>query len=169
MAERGGVLGLPMIVNRKTVDPSDKSDSPPVIQLETAMGAAIGVFDGARALRVPRTRFAPVKTTDDLLVAALGRLRADGRRARRAAPRPVASAPPFVDLDDDYYKRLRDFDARFAAGAPSLVECERLRSSGDVRVRRGVVVRGAVTVEGPARWTTGRCWRAEGGEVLRSC
>src|SRR4051794_34493912 len=33
---RGGVLGLPMIVNRKTVDPGD-SDSPAVIQLETAM------------------------------------------------------------------------------------------------------------------------------------
>src|SRR3954453_23992418 len=55
--ERDGVLGLPMIVNRKTVDPSDKS-SPEVIQLETAMGAAIDVFDGARAIRVPRRRCA---------------------------------------------------------------------------------------------------------------
>ena len=63
---RDGVLGLPMIVNRKTVDPSDKS-STAVVQLETAMGAAIDVFDGARALRVDRARFAPVKTTDDLL------------------------------------------------------------------------------------------------------
>ncbi|MEA2288621.1 MAG: UTP--glucose-phosphate uridylyltransferase, partial [Solirubrobacteraceae bacterium] len=60
--DRGeGALGLPMIVNRKTVDPSDPS-SPAAIQLETAMGAAIDVFEGARALRVPRSRFAPVKT-----------------------------------------------------------------------------------------------------------
>ncbi len=66
MRERDGVLGLPMIRNQKTVDPSDKS-SPAVYQIETAMGAAIEVFEGARALRVPRTRFAPVKTTDDLL------------------------------------------------------------------------------------------------------
>ena len=66
MRERDGVLGLPMIRNEKTVDPSDKS-SPAVYQIETAMGAAIEVFEGARALRVPRTRFAPVKTTDDLL------------------------------------------------------------------------------------------------------
>ncbi|MEA2448080.1 MAG: UTP--glucose-phosphate uridylyltransferase, partial [Thermoleophilaceae bacterium] len=66
MDERDGVLGLPMIVNRKTVDPGDKS-SPDVYQLETAMGAAIDVFDGAAALRVPRTRLAPVKTTSDLL------------------------------------------------------------------------------------------------------
>ena len=66
MRERDGVLGLPMIRNEKTVDPGDKS-SPAVYQLETAMGAAIEVFEGARALLVPRTRFAPVKTTDDLL------------------------------------------------------------------------------------------------------
>ena len=61
------MLGLPMIVNRKTVDPTDPS-SPEVVQLETAMGAAIAVFDGAAAVHVPRPRFAPVKTTSDLLV-----------------------------------------------------------------------------------------------------
>ena len=57
LRERDGVLGLPMIVNRKTVDPRD-STRRAVVQLETAMGAAIGVFDGAGALRVPRARFA---------------------------------------------------------------------------------------------------------------
>ena len=67
LEERDGVLGLPMIVNRKTVDPTDPS-SPEVLQLETAMGAAIGVFDGAAAVHVPRGRFAPVKTTNHLLV-----------------------------------------------------------------------------------------------------
>src|SRR3954453_12465865 len=63
MRERRGVLGLPMIVNHKTVDPADKS-TPEVLQLETAMGAAVGVFDGAQALEVSRHRFAPVKTTN---------------------------------------------------------------------------------------------------------
>ena len=58
---------LPLIVNRKTVDPRDPA-STPVIQLESAMGAAIGSIPGARAIHVPRSRFAPVKTTDDLLV-----------------------------------------------------------------------------------------------------
>ncbi len=62
-----GVLELPLIVNRKTVDPRD-ADSTPVIQLESAMGAAIESFPGAGLLLVPRTRFVPVKTTDDLLV-----------------------------------------------------------------------------------------------------
>ncbi len=67
LRERDGVMGLPMIVNEKTVDPADSS-SPPVYQLETAMGAAIGVFEGAQAIRVPRSRFVPVKKTSDLLV-----------------------------------------------------------------------------------------------------
>ena len=67
MESRGGVLGLPLIVNRKTVDPRDAA-SPAVVQLESAMGAAIGVFAGARAVRVERRRFLPVKTTSDLLV-----------------------------------------------------------------------------------------------------
>jgi UTP--glucose-1-phosphate uridylyltransferase len=58
MDEAGGVLGLPLIANEKPVDPADPA-SPKVIQLETAMGAAIGVFPGARAVRVTRTRFVP--------------------------------------------------------------------------------------------------------------
>src|SRR3954464_4802649 len=142
--ERDGVLGLPMIVNRKTVDPSDKS-SPDVVQLETAMGAAIDVFDGARAIRVPRRRFAPVKTTSDLLA-----LRSDAYVVTddfRVEPAEGRDGPPVVDLDDDHYKLLRDFEARFRSGAPSLVGCDRLTVKGDVEFGADVVVRGAVTIE----------------------
>jgi UTP--glucose-1-phosphate uridylyltransferase len=148
LRERDGVLGLPIIVNRKTVDPTD-SGSPEVVQLETAMGAAIGVFDGARALHVPRRRFAPVKTTNDLLA-----LRSDAyalhddKRVELARER---DAPPFVDLDSDFYKLIRDFEERFPGGPPSLVACDRLVVTGDVTFGRGVVVRGSVTVRGPAR------------------
>src|SRR5919198_2934393 len=144
MDERDGVLGLPMIVNRKTVDPTD-SGSPEVIQLETAMGAAIDVFDGARALRVPRRRFAPVKTTSDLLA-----LRSDAyvlTEDARVEPAEGREGPPVIDLDDDHYKLLADFEARFPAGAPSLVACERLSVEGDVVFGANVVVRGAVAVE----------------------
>ena len=38
--------------------------------------------------------------------------------------------PPVVDLDDDHYKLLRDFDARFPAGAPSLVALRAPRGRG---------------------------------------
>ena len=145
LEERNGVLGLPMIVNRKTVDPGD-SASPAVYQLETAMGAAIDVFDGARAVRVPRTRFAPVKTTNDLLALRSDAyvLHEDGRIA--LAPDRAGEGAPLVDLDPEHFKLLRDFDARFPAGAPSLVACERLTVRGDVAFGAGVVVRGTVTV-----------------------
>jgi UTP--glucose-1-phosphate uridylyltransferase len=140
LTEREGVLGLPMIVNRKTVDPSDSS-SPEVIQIETAMGAAIGVFEGARAVRVPRTRFAPVKTTNDLLV-----LRSDAYVLHDDYRVLPADGLPVVDLDSAHYKLLRDFDARFPAGPPSLAECRRLTVDGDVVFGRDVVVRGSVEV-----------------------
>jgi UTP--glucose-1-phosphate uridylyltransferase len=144
MDERGGVLGLPMIVNRKTVDPRDSS-SPAVIQLETAMGAAIGVFEGARALRVPRSRFAPVKTTNDLLA-----LRSDAyvlTEASHVTLAPERDGPPIVDLDSRFYKRVGDFDARFASGPPSLLRCRALTVKGDVAFGADVVVRGSVRVE----------------------
>ncbi|HEX7300760.1 MAG TPA: UTP--glucose-1-phosphate uridylyltransferase [Solirubrobacteraceae bacterium] len=148
LAERDGVLGLPIIVNRKTVDPTDP-DSPEVIQLETAMGAAIGVFEGAQALHVPRRRFAPVKTTNDLLA-----LRSDAYVLRddcRVELAPEREEPPVIDLDERFYKLVGDFEARFPAGPPSLVACRRVTVSGDVTFGRGVVVRGEVMVEGPAR------------------
>jgi UTP--glucose-1-phosphate uridylyltransferase len=144
--ERDGVLGLPMIVNEKTVDPRESS-SPAVLQLETAMGAAIGVFEGAAALHVPRARFAPVKTTAHLLVVRSDAYElADDWTVRLARGRDAA---PIVELSDEF-KLLSDFDSRFPAGPPSLIEAERLEVEGDVRFGRDVRVRGRVRVEGPA-------------------
>jgi len=140
-----GSLALPLIRNVKTVDPSDAS-SPEVVQIETAMGAALGVIDGARALRVPRSRFTPVKTTNDLLA-----LRSDAYEVAddfRVALAPSrAGSPPDVSLDPEFFKLVADFEPRFAAGAPSLRECDRLAVRGDVTFGADVVVRGDVEVE----------------------
>jgi UTP--glucose-1-phosphate uridylyltransferase len=136
---------MPLIVNRKTVDPSDPA-STPVIQLEWAMGAAIGAIPGARALRVPRSRFAPVKTTDDLLVVRSDayELTSDGQmRAAFDGPGPV------VTLDKDFYQLLPGFEQRFPAGAPSLRRCRRFQVDGDVTFGAGVVAVGDVRVAGP--------------------
>ena len=108
----------------------------------------IGVFDGARPVDVPRQRFSPVKTTEDLLaLRSDAYVLADDARVELAPERD--GTPPVVDLDDEHYKLLRDFDARFPAGAPSLVACSRIAVEGDVRFGRGVVVRGSVRIEGP--------------------
>ncbi len=147
LREGDGVLELPMIVNRKTVDPRDSS-SPEVVQLETAMGAAIGAFEGAGAVHVPRERFVPVKKTSDLLVVRSDAYRLGEDWSVRLAPERDGR-PPYVELDSDYYKLVGDFDERFAAGPPSLAACTRLEVDGDVSFGRDVVVRGSVRVEGP--------------------
>jgi UTP--glucose-1-phosphate uridylyltransferase len=140
LAARDGVLGLPLIRNEKTVDPADAS-SPAVVQIESAMGAAVGVFEGARAVLVGRDRFAPVKTTDDLLV-----LRSDVYALDDGFRMVARTEPPFVALASGPYKLLRDFDARFPAGPPSLRECDRLEVEGDWTFGTGVVCRGSVAL-----------------------
>src|SRR5580692_7642010 len=136
---------LPLIVNRKTADPRDQ-ESTPVIQLESAMGAAIGSIPGARAVCVPRSRFAPVKTTDDLLL-----VRSDAYQLTRDGQmRPAFEGQePVVTLDEDYYRLLPDFDQRFPGGAPSLRRCHRFEVEGDVTFGADVVAVGEVLVTGP--------------------
>jgi UTP--glucose-1-phosphate uridylyltransferase len=94
---------------------------------------------------VPRRRFAPVKTTSDLLV-----LRSDAYVLTddfRVEPSPdLPDDLPLVELDSDHFKLLRDFDARFPAGPPSLVGAKKLAVEGDVKFGRDVVVRGEASV-----------------------
>ncbi|ADB34773.1 UTP--glucose-1-phosphate uridylyltransferase [Kribbella flavida DSM 17836] len=145
MAGHDGVLGLPIIVNHKTVDPADP-DSPKVIQLETGMGTAIETFEGSQAVLVDRSRFKPVKTTNDLLV-----LRSDVYDLDEAGDLTTTHEgdEPYVDLDPDHFKILADFEARFPAGPPSLVRADRLEVRGDVAFGKDVVVVGEVEVTAP--------------------
>ena len=137
LTSRGAVLGLPLIRNVKNVDPTD-STSPEVFQIETAMGAAIEVFEGARAIVVERGRFLPVKTTNDLLL-----LRSDAYDlADDGVLRLAADPAPLVDLDSTHYKTMATFDARFPAGAPSLRGATSLTVRGDWTFGAGVVVTG---------------------------
>jgi len=142
LTERGAVLGLPLIRNTKTVDPMDK-ESPEVFQIETAMGAAIEVFEGATAIVVGRDRFLPVKTTNDLLM-----LRSDAYElAEDGALRLAVRKGPVIDLDPAFYKTMADFDARFPHGAPSLREASSLTVKGDWTFGKDVVIRGTVVLQ----------------------
>jgi UTP--glucose-1-phosphate uridylyltransferase len=142
LRERKAVLGLPLIKNEKTVDPADPS-SPKVIQIETAMGAAVEVFDGATAIGVGRDRFLPVKTTSDLLV-----LRSDAYQLEPTGELTAVADPvPVVDLDDRYYKIITDFDQRFPAGAPSLRQARSVVVQGDWTFEAGVRLIGAVALQ----------------------
>ena len=136
-----GLLELPMIRNEKNADPRDRR-SPRVYQLETAMGSAISCFESSRALRVPRERFSPVKTTGDLLALwSDAYVLAPDYRVHRD---PAAQPELLIDLDSEHYQHIDEFMKRFPEGAPSLMECSGLRISGDIRFRKDVVLRGSI-------------------------
>ncbi|MSQ23440.1 MAG: UTP--glucose-1-phosphate uridylyltransferase [Chloroflexi bacterium] len=138
----GGALPLPLITNAKRVDPR-RPESAPVLQLESAMGAAIQCFEQSSAIVVPRTRFTPVKTTSDLLV-----LRSDACRItddqRLQLDERRNGQPPRVDLEPEHYQLLSDFEELFAEGPPSLIACDSLRVSGRVRFAASVTCKGDV-------------------------
>ena len=135
----GGVLPLPVIKNGKTVDPRDKK-STKVLQLETAMGSAIECFEGAKAILIPRTRFAPVKTTADLLALSSDayEVTADSRMVLRAER---AGVPPTVKLDD-CFKFVDQLASLTSNGVPSLLKCRKLTIAGKVTFGKGTVIEG---------------------------
>lgn len=157
LRERNGVLGLPLIKNVKTVDPSDSS-SPEVIQIETAMGTAVEVFPGATAIAVGRERFLPVKTTNELLL-----LRSDVYDLGEDGRLVQAADIPAVDLDSRFFKRIGDFEARFADGVPSLREATSFSVAGDWTFGTGVRAVGEVALD-----ETGTPDRVADGTVLGS-
>jgi UTP--glucose-1-phosphate uridylyltransferase len=109
------------------------------------MGAAVSVFDAAGAIRVPRTRFAPVKNTNDLLAVRSDCYVLDDRF--QVVPNPERSVDPIViNLDPRYWKLIDDFENRFPFGAPSLVDCVSLTVKGDFKFGSSVRLEGCVTL-----------------------
>lgn len=142
----GGFIPLPMIKNKKTVDPKDDG-STAVLQLETAMGAAIECFDGATAITVPRTRFAPVKKCDDLIL-----LRSDAYVITDDSRTVINSEckngkAPVISLDKKQYKLVDKLEAATKKGIPSLVQCERLTIKGKVLMSSKCVFVGKVELK----------------------
>ena len=141
LTANGGVLPLPVICNTKTVDPRD-GESTKVYQLETAMGAAIQCFPGARAVNVPRSRFFPVKTSGDLLL-----LRSDAVEINEAGLMSLApecgGVAPIVQLDSKLYKLVDSLDS---LGVPSLKNVKKLVVSKAHTFAPGEALSGEVTI-----------------------
>ncbi len=137
MDKNEGVLLLPLIVNPKTVEGTA------VYQLETAMGAAIGIFEGSKALVVPRTRFAPVKKTTDLL--AIWSDAYELNDQYQIVLKRTRKEPPVITLDERYYNKIDQLQERFK-GVPSLQNCDSLNVSGDISFGEDVICRGNVYI-----------------------
>ena len=143
LAANDGLIPLPPIMNKKTVDPRDAS-SPAVIQVETAMGAAIECFAGAGAIEVSRVRFAPVKTTSDLLCVRSDAYELGEDFCLRLHP-SRNDQPPHLHLDQKLCKLVDGLEQNFPH-TPSLLHCHSLLVHGPVECAKGVIFKGDTVI-----------------------
>lgn len=144
LIHKGKTIKLPMIRNPKTLDPRDEK-SPPVYQIETAMGAAISLFKDAAVIKVPNSRFLPVKKCNELLSVRSDRFVFSNGHHLILNPK-VGSKTIRIDLDPKYYGKIDLFDERFNNGIPSLIDCESLTIKGDVRFESNVIIKGRIII-----------------------
>ena len=138
LAENDNFLQLTPIMNKKHVNGKN------VIQLESAMGAAINVFADSHAVVVNRDRFLPVKKTNEFLA-----VLSDAYELTESWQLELAEGrkqAPQVNLDEHYYKNINDFEERMARGIPSLKHCESLNVSGNIYFGENVRVNGKVSI-----------------------
>ena len=143
--EESGIIRLPMILNPKTLDPRDES-SPKVYHIETAMGAAISLFEDTPAIMVPRSRFSPVKNCNDLLAVRSDRFVFSEKQTLILNPN-MKSDSIRINLDPRYYGTRDLFNERFLIDeTPSLIDCESLTIKGDVFFEKNVTIKGRVAI-----------------------
>jgi len=134
-----GSLNLEIIINNKALDKGIN-----VIQLETAVGAAMKCFKGAMGINVPRSRFLPVKKTSDLLLV-MSNLYTLKNGSLVMSPQRMFPTTPLVKLGDNHFSKVKEFLQRFA-NIPDLIELDHLTVSGDVTFGRGVSLKGTVII-----------------------
>ena len=153
-------LHLPLIQNHKNVCGAN------VIQLETAMGAAIGSFPRARGLRVGRERFFPTKQVADLFVLQSDACVLDAMNRLQRSPQRPSGLPfmPSVVFSEDFLQSPEDIYTRFEdPSSVSLVAAESLEVSGPVFFERDVRIEGKVVISA----AQGEQYRIPSGTVLR--
>lgn len=135
---------MDIIVNNKTI-----GNGVQIVQLETAAGAAIQVFNKACGVVVDRSRFLPVKACSDLLMiqSNLYSLHSNGTLAlnpERKEKMGDDAALPQIKLSAEFNK-VNDYLSRFET-IPNLLELESLTVAGDVKFGAHVTLRGNVIV-----------------------
>ncbi|KAI8824282.1 UTP--glucose-1-phosphate uridylyltransferase-domain-containing protein [Fimicolochytrium jonesii] len=131
-------LNMEIIVNNKTDANGEK-----VIQLETAVGAAIKHFDGAHGVNVPRSRFLPVKSTSDLLLVMSDLYKLEHGELR-INPARMFNTVPLIKLGD-HFKKVQHFSQRFQT-IPHILGLDHLTVTGDVTFGHDVVLEGTVII-----------------------
>uniref|UniRef100_H3BYT3 UTP--glucose-1-phosphate uridylyltransferase n=1 Tax=Tetraodon nigroviridis TaxID=99883 RepID=H3BYT3_TETNG len=137
LQEQSG-MDMEIIVNPKTLDGGQN-----VIQLETAVGAAIKSFDNALGINVPRSRFLPVKTTSDLLLV-MSNLYSLDAGSLTMSPKREFPTTPHVKLGSSFTK-VQEYLTRFES-IPDMLELDHLTVSGDVTLGKNVSLKGTVII-----------------------
>ncbi|KAF3907694.1 hypothetical protein AA313_de0207492 [Arthrobotrys entomopaga] len=135
-------LELEIIPNHKTISVGKGESDLSVVQLETAVGAAIRHFKGSHGVNVPRRRFLPVKTCSDLMLVKSdlyslkhGQLTIDSSRFGPA---------PLIKLGT-HFKKVSDFQKRIPS-IPRMLELDHLTIIGAVNLGRKVTLKGTVII-----------------------
>ncbi|TNM85658.1 hypothetical protein fugu_007929 [Takifugu bimaculatus] len=131
-------LDMEIIVNPKTLEGGLN-----VIQLETAVGAAIKSFSNAMGVNVPRSRFLPVKTSSDLLLVMSNLYSLDAGSLTMSKRREFPTTP-HVKLGSSFTK-VQEFLSRFD-NIPDMLELDHLTVSGDVTFGKNVSLKGTVII-----------------------
>ncbi|XP_074485349.1 UTP--glucose-1-phosphate uridylyltransferase-like isoform X2 [Sebastes fasciatus] len=131
-------MDLEIIVNPKTLDGGLN-----VIQLETAVGAAIKSFNNAMGVNVPRSRFLPVKTSSDLLLVMSNLYSLDAGSLTMSKKREFPTTP-HVKLGSSFTK-VQEYLSRFES-IPDMLELDHLTVSGDVTFGKNVSLKGTVII-----------------------
>lgn len=116
----------------------------PVLQLETAVGAAIKFFSNAHGVVVPRSRFLPVKTCSDLLLVKSNLFDLKNKAYLTLTPERFFGGNPLIKLGS-HFKKLKDFQERIPH-IPKIIELDHLTISGNVFLGKKVELKGTVII-----------------------
>lgn len=130
-------MKLDIIVNNKEVSGQK------VIQLETAIGAAIAYFNNACGVNVPRSRFLPVKATSDLMLIQSNMYTLKSGSLVMNPSRQFATTP-VIKLGTEF-KKVGQYLERFGS-IPDVLELDHLTVSGDVSFGANTTLKGTVIV-----------------------
>jgi len=137
-------MALPVIATDKKYDIKPGSGEY-TTSYHTAAGSAISLFDDACVVVVPRTRFLPVKTTDDLFAVQSDIFLVKHGHFYISPERKISPPVPTVKLGPSF-RSYHDYIERLPFGIPDVMELEHLTVSGDVHFRNHVYLKGTVII-----------------------
>lgn len=132
---------LDIIQNKKIVGGES------VIQLETAMGAAIKYFKNNCGVLVPRARFLPIKTCSDLFLVESNLFEETNGYLQRNRERTIKTEP-IVKLIGRNFSKITEYEETFE-NIPDIIDLDILTVVGDVTFGKNVILRGIVIIMAP--------------------